>query len=84
MSSLTIFLIILIGYVIPMGGNIVLYWICGHITEVWCSDDSKPDWKCFFPVLNIFVFVILFFATIWDYIHPPYWSGLYEKRHKSE
>lgn len=81
MNTLMIFLIIFIGYVIPMVVDIWLYWFCGHVTEVWCVEDSKPDWKCFIPVVNAWVFIVLLGATLWDYIHPPYWSGLYQKRH---
>jgi hypothetical protein len=81
MSTLMIFLIIFIGYVIPIIGDMWLYWSNGHLTEVWLVEDSKPDWKCFTPVINAWVFVVLLVAFLADYAHPPVWSGLYQKRH---
>ena len=67
-----------------MIGTIILYWIQFNILGVWTKEDSKPDdWFIFCPISNIICFGMLFLTTIYDYIHPPHWCGLYQKRNKT-
>lgn len=65
-----------------MGGCIILYWVNSHITGVWPRWMDKPDLYCFIPLVNLIGFGYLLVSFPIDYIWPPKYSDLYQKRHK--